>query len=103
MLLPSQLMPSFLEEEILKAASSRARFNEDKAVASDRDAVLEGLCSALCGLLRLVHLTGTAWVVQLKAPAVIVVYKPGRVTELDQFPKRIDVLLFRCPISLLRS
>lgn len=64
-----------------------------------RDAVLEGLCSALRGLLRLVHLTGTVEVVQSKAPAGILVYKPSRVTELDQFPKQIDV--FALPRSEL--
>lgn len=54
---------------------------------------LEGLCSALCGLLHLVHLTVTGRVFQ-KAPTLILVYKNWqRVTELNQFPQGLDVLL----------
>lgn len=59
--------------------------------------------SALRGLLQLVHLAVTGWVSQLKAPALILVYKTGRVMELTQSLQGLDVLLFWCPASLLRS
>lgn len=73
LLLPSQLIPSFLEEEFLKAGIWIP---------------LEGLCSALRGLLQLVHLAVTGWVSQLKAPALILVYKTGRESWSSPSPSR---------------
>lgn len=72
LLLPAQLIPSF-SEEFVKAGIWIP---------------LEGLCSALQGLLQLVHLAVTGWVSQLKAPALILVYKTGKESRNSPSPPR---------------
>lgn len=89
LLLPSQLIPSFLEEEFLKAGIWIP---------------LEGLCSALRGLLQLVHLAVTGWVSLVESPSSnFGLQNWQRVMELTQSLQGLDVLFFWCPASLLRS
>lgn len=79
----------------------QGRVPKARAVSGSVDTVLDGLCSALFSV-------GTSdwdWIrFSVKSPnSKLDLQNWQRVPELSQFPPELDIVLFLCPTSLLRS